>query len=130
VQLQLPTLTKELLLGGVEVRGGFGIGSVGEANTRSIEISSAGKGVVTLIESCPAEVAFVTKSVHVGNGSGVIAVPRSEERSWFELRGASCAQPAGIVEEILVKTEPKPRATTENGFRIMQLRTMIERGGD
>jgi hypothetical protein len=35
------------------------------------------------------------------------------------------------VEEILVKTVPKPRrATTENGFRIMQLRTMIERGGD
>ena len=89
--IDLQTVTREQLIAGVELHGHFSFGSASEENTSSLAAPPEGRATLRLVESCKAKVLRVEKKLNVGNGSGVIAVPRYEEHAWYELRDTPCA---------------------------------------
>lgn len=128
MDVPLGTVTREMLLAGVEVHERFSFGTVSEADSRSLWIPPPSRGVLKLVESCPAEVAYVTKSVKVGAISGIMELPKYDDRSWFELRGAPCARSVGTVEAQVTKSTLTPPQLTDVATRIMVLKVQIERG--
>ncbi|MFZ5439204.1 MAG: hypothetical protein ACOZQL_04305 [Myxococcota bacterium] len=122
--VELSALTEAQLKAGVPLEGRVSIGSVGERDTRSLELPPGARATLTLVASCPARVVQRTETLTVGMGSGVIAVPRREERSWTELRDAPCVTSAETVDEVL---RPLPPAQPSDGQRrVWQLEAMLE----
>jgi len=90
----LQTVTHEQLVAGVDLSGSVTVRSPGDTESVNIVAPPEGSTRLRLVESCAATVALLNGSVSTGNGSGVIAVPQHEERSWYELRGATCGNGA------------------------------------
>lgn len=89
--LDLQTVTHEQLVAGVELHGHFSVGSPADTALLALDAPPEGRATLRLVESCKAKVLRVEKKLNVGNGSGVIAVPRYEEHAWYELRDTPCA---------------------------------------
>ncbi len=125
--LNLQTVTREQLVAGVELSGGVTVRSPGDRDGVSITAPPEGSTRMLLVESCPATVAWLNGSVRTGNGSGVIAVPQHEERSWYELRGATCGNGA-VTTSQKVGPEFAP-GQAKSQARIWELRTRLQQLG-
>ncbi len=119
-------VTRAQLEAGLVVSGSVSFGSVAEASSSSVDMPSSGRVVVRLEKSCPATVVQLSDTVTVGNGSGVIAVPVREERSWTELRDATCAGTGETQREVVAPSAVVSRAGQNPlSSRVMQLRAVL-----
>lgn len=124
--LDLRTVDRASLEAGVRLTGAISVGSIEESNTASVHVPSQGKAVLKLVRSCPAKVVRVDDTLTVGTGSGVIAVPRREERSWHELREAGCVT-SGRLRRV-TRGEPLVSSPEKapSYLRVLQARRQLE----
>jgi len=125
--LNLQTVTREQLLAGVDLPGTVTVRSPGDLDGVSITAPPEGSTRMRLVESCPATVAWLSGSVSTGNGSGVIAVPQYAERSWYELRGATCGDGA-VTRSQKLGPEFAP-GTAKSQARLWELRSRLQQLG-
>ncbi|PZR08407.1 MAG: hypothetical protein DI536_24830 [Archangium gephyra] len=127
VPIDLQTVTREDLLAGVRVTGRGSIESIATDSQTEFDLPPEGQVQLRLVESCPAKLVKVTDSIKVSNGDGVIAVPRYEERSWFELRGATCVGSGGVDRKDIGPVVQPSTRSSPSAERLMLLRSQADR---
>lgn len=129
VPVDLQTVTRIELQAGVKLKDRAWYESIDGDRGESFMVPPEGQVQLRLVESCPAKLVRVTQSTHVSNGSGVIATPRYEDRAWYEVRDAKCADGGGATREELGPTFQTGRSTEASGRRLMRLRHEGQRLG-
>ncbi len=91
------------------------IGSIVERDRLTVARPSAARLTLRLEKSCPARVVRIDDTLVVDNGSGVIAVPRTDAVFWHELRDATCAKNPTTVRDVVGPAPPPiPAGVTRN----------------
>ncbi|MGV3620227.1 MAG: hypothetical protein ACO1OB_05400 [Archangium sp.] len=126
VPIDLQTVTREDLQAGARVTGNS-LESIAADTRTDFEIPAEGQAQLRLVESCPAQLVKVTATIKVSNGDGVIATPKYEDRSWFELRGATCVQSGGVTRNDVGPIVKPSRNASPSAERLMFLRAQADR---
>lgn len=127
VPVDLQTVTREDLRAGARVLRGGSVESIGADSRADFELPAEGQVQLRLVESCPAQLVKVTDSIKVSNGDGVIAVPKYEDRSWFELRGATCVTSSGTERNDVGPVVKQSAGSTPSAEKLMLLRAQADR---